>query len=199
MADACAAVGAKDSDEALGKIRAGQLAIGERDGLQKALGAQAQVGLQKEFRQELKAAVKDGRLSLGEVRAVVPTMLKDEEQKKVADALAKLDAPKDDATDEQKKSYRSQLLDAVCSGQVSDKRLKTIRAFIGTRQPSAIVPAPVVQPALTEENAAKVTKLSDEQVKAMATQTGIAPERVAQLAAVKGNTVEDYIKAVEKK
>lgn len=187
MADVCAATGAKDSDEALGKIRAGQVAIGERDGLQKALQSQAAASLQKEFRSELKSALKEGRLTLGELATVIPAFMKDDEGKKALAALEQV-----------KSQDRKELLDAVCQGQIGPKSFARVKAFIGTRQAQAVVPAPAVQPPLTEETAAKVTQVSDEQVKAIANATGIPAERAAKLAAVKSDSVSDYVAALSK-
>lgn len=190
-------MGAKDTDEAIGKIRAGVLAIGERDGLLKAFRSQEQAGLQKEFRGDLKAAIKEGRLSLGELRAVIPTFLKDESAKKANEAIAKLDAePTADAPADQRKGYRSQLLDAVCAGEISEKRLASVKAFLAVRQPMAIVPAAKQEPPLTTETSTKVKLVSDQQLGEFKSKYGFDRDAVAALADV---TSVDQIEAARKR
>lgn len=188
------------ADEALGNIRAGLVALGERDTLHKALKTQSEQSTQKEFRGELKSALKEGRITLGELRAVIPTMMKEEEQKKVTAAIEKLDAPPaPDAPKEQHKSYRAELLDAVCAGLIGAKRMPSVRAFVNARPP-AEKPA-AAEPVLSGENGAVVQRegeaqlkklgATDAQLKDFGSKYGISADVATEMASV--STVEEAI------
>jgi hypothetical protein len=202
-ADALAAAGARDADEALGKIRAGLVAIGERDGLHTALKAQAQSGVQKEFRHELKAALKDGRLTLGELRTVIPTMMKDEEGAKAVAAIAKLDVIDEaKASKEDRKSYRDRLLDAVCAGQIGDKRIVSVRAFVNARPAKAVLPEAKSQPGDDNVDAkaavSNAVVASDEQMKAFNAKYSLRLNPAEVGALLRAETVDEAIAAKQK-
>lgn len=178
--DALTASGAKNADEALGKIRAGLVAIGERDALSAAMKQQTTAATQKEFRSELKSALKEGRLTMGELTTVIPTFMNDEEGAKATAALAAC-----------KSQERKELLDAVCAGQIGPKRLISVKAFLAAR-PAAVLPPPAEQPADDEKNRTQVRAVSEAQLKEFGSQYGLAPEAVS-LASF--NTVEEAIAA----
>lgn len=186
--DVLVASGAKTAEEAIGKIRAGLVAIGERDVLTAALKAQEQKATQKEFRSELKAALKEGRITMGELATVIPTFMKDEERDKALAALKDV-----------KSQDRKELLDAVCAGQIGDKRMSSVRAFLTARQSNAVVPAPARQPADNDENAQQqVTQAipaTEAQLKEFRAKYGMAPPS-ADL--VRAETVDEYLAAKQK-
>jgi hypothetical protein len=201
QADVLAAIGGT-ADEALGNIRAGLIAVGERNALQAALKTQSEQSTQKEFRTELKGALKEGRMTLGELRAVIPTLMEDEEQKKALAAIEKLDAPPaPDAPKEQHKSYRSELLDAVCAGSIGVKRMPSVRAFVNARPAAEKLPAAAAEPTLSGENGAVVRRegevqlkklgATDAQLKEFGAKYGIGADVESEMASV--NTVEEAI------
>lgn len=164
--DILATTGAKDTAEALGSVRAGIEAVAQRNLLQSQLKDQKAESVQAEFRAVMKDAFKDRRLSLGEASKILP-MLKDEEASKAETALA--------AITEQK---RSTVLDALCTAQVSEKRLKSIKAYIEKCSPNAALPAPKGEPPLTQENGKQVAMHSDAQLKEFGSKYGLSESAV---------------------
>lgn len=132
--DVLAQSDSKDSSEALGKIRAGTEALVERDFLKGELKAQQGAETKRAFRGAVKEALKEGRLTLGQASTVVPTFFKDEEQAKITAALATV-----------KEQSRKEVLDALCAGDISPKRLSSVRAYLNA-QSAQQVPEAHVEP-----------------------------------------------------
>lgn len=185
--DLVVASGAKSEAELLGTVRAGSEAIVARDTLQTQLKAQGDESVQREFRAAMKDAFKDGRLTLGEAAKILPFM-KDEEAAKAKAALDGL-----------KEQSRKEVLSAICQGRVSPGRLKNIKAYLDLCKPNAATPAAKTEPENTDGNRAQVSKVTDEQIAQYARETGVSRERAAALlATIKSDSVDDYLRAIEK-
>jgi ClpP class serine protease len=180
-----ASTDSKSADEAFGKVVAGASAIAERDQLRAQLKEQEAGIVQREFRSEVKSAMKDGRLTLGEL-PIVTSFMKDEERDKADAALAAC-----------KSQERKELLDALCQGTVSAKRLVTLKAFL-SKKSKVDLPKPKAEVADTREGRDKAAReqASPEQVKAFVGSYGVRPEAVPF--AEVGN-VEELEQKLEKK
>lgn len=169
--DVMVATGSTDADAALGKARAGAEAIAERDRLKLEVKAKEDEAVKTAFRADLKAALKDGRVTLGQASKVIPTFLKDEEAEKALAALASI-----------KEQSRKAVLDALCSVHISAKALVRMRAFIES-QPASAVPAAKSEPADDDKNRQQVAatmKVSEQE----AAKYGMKPEAFAKFANV---------------
>jgi hypothetical protein len=85
---------------------------------------------------------------------------------------------------------RKNIVNALCAASVSEKRLRSIKAYIEMCPPKAATPDASKEPALTDTTAQAVAGASAEQIRMAATnpqviafakQYGFTPERAAEL------------------
>jgi hypothetical protein len=184
--DALAATVSRSTAEALGKIAAGAQAIEERDTLRAQVKEQESEMARRELRGELKEAIKDGRLTLGELQNVVPTLLKEEERERLAPLLATA------AGD------RKALLAVYATANVG-KRLSTVKAYLAAKAPTLTQPRK--EPPNDKQSRDRIaseaaTVAATEEAKKFAQSYGLKPESITGV--LQGsNTVEALEAAID--
>ena len=143
---AIASLGAKDADEALGKMRAAAESLDELNRVRAERAAEQAAATQREFRAVLEQALAGDKpkLTLGQVAAVVPTFLEEAEEKKAVEAISKIG-----------NQTAEEVIKAVCSAQATPRAISRIKSYIGAS-------APVIPTVKTEPELPETGKLSDE-------------------------------------
>lgn len=136
-----AIAGGTDVAAALGKLRAGVEALGERDQLRLEAADRERARIQGEFKAALEGALAGPRpsLTLGQLGKVIPTLLDEEPGKAALEAIEKVPTQTADA-----------LLAAICAAPVSPSALTRTKAFLAAQSPQ--LPRASVEPPPDKKN-----------------------------------------------
>ena len=115
------ATGAANAEEAIGIARAGKDALAELAKVRAERAAEQAAANRTALRSQLEGAIVEGRLTLGQLGAVIPTLLDDASADAAIAAVEKA-APE-----------QSALLDAVCSVEVSARALARVSGFLSAQ------------------------------------------------------------------
>jgi signal peptide peptidase SppA len=161
--DLFAATGAVTADQAVGRVSAWREAAGRVAHMEEERTKGEVAARHGAFKSLVTEGVETKRLTLGELARVVPTFFDAAESEKMRASIEAMPA-----------QTAANLIDAICSVQVSEQALERTKAFLEAK--ASAFPTARREPALDEHNRAQVVSVSKDE----AAKFGLKPESVSR-------------------